>query len=570
MNRAAIATVSERVDPTIARALDERMPAHPLFDVPVLSPDDVWQSLLHALTWALLGLGVVLRMGRYLLNFPFWGDELMLVQNYLDRDYADLVKPLTLEQVAPLGFLAIELTAIKLLGFSEWSLRLFAMLSSVASLFLFRDLAARVLGKVPMVLAVGVFAVSYYPVRHAAECKPYGSDLAASLLLVWLAVGWWQNPSNRRWLWGLVVAAPLCIAVANPAVFVAGGVSLAMAWPVWQSRDRRAWFAFAAYNVLMAGTFIVLLRLVTSAQYVTTQKFMLEYWAGGFPPWQPLALVSWLLSIHAGEMMAYPVGDDRFGSTLSLICFVAGAVVLARRKDRTLAVMVLAPLGLAFVAAALRRYPYGGARLSQYYGSLACLTVGLGAAWLIGLIARAEARRRALAIVVGVFLVIGAVMLAKDMAQPYKRLVDFEHRGFARWFWKENAAEGEVVCVQTDLGKNFYTERTSEDYACYQRTYSALHRRGSRGVDLAGLPVDRPVRCVMFALEGERRDENAFASWLADMQASYDLVGEQSYRVQLNGPREPGRFGRYMVYEFRAKPDATETAGRTPAPAAQR
>ena len=56
----------------------------------------------------------------------------MLVQNYLDRDYADLLKPLTLEQVAPLGFLAIELTAIKWLGFSEWSLRLFAMLSSLA------------------------------------------------------------------------------------------------------------------------------------------------------------------------------------------------------------------------------------------------------------------------------------------------------------------------------------------------------------------------------------------------------------------------------------------------------
>ena len=104
-----------------------------------------------------------------------------------------------------------------------------------------------------------------------------------------------------------------------------------------------------------------------------------------------------------------------------------------------------------------------------------------------------------MAIAVGVFLLIGAVTLAKDIARPYKRLVDFEHRGFARWFWKENAAEGEVVCLHTDLGKNFYTDRTSEDYACYQRTYSAAHGQGSRGVDLASLPADRPVRCVMFA-----------------------------------------------------------------------
>jgi len=536
---------------------------HALVDVPVLSPDDAWQRRLDALAWAFVGLGIVLRVGRYLLNFPFWGDELMLIQNYLDRDYADLTRPLSLEQVAPVGFLAIEMTAIKLFGFSEWSLRLFAVVSSVVGMFLFRDVAARLLSKVPMVLAVGIFAVSYYPVRHAAECKPYGPDLAASLVLVWLAVRWWQDPGNRRWLWGLAVAGPLCVAISNPTIFVAGGASLALAWPVWRSRDRRAWLAFAAYNVLVAGVFLVLLRLVTSAQYATTQKFMLDYWSGGFPPWRPLALVSWLLSIHAGEMMAYPVGDDRFGSTLTLVCFIVGAVALARRKDRTAMTLVLAPLGLALVAAALRRYPYGGARLSQYYGSLACLTAGLGAACLMGSIARAEARRRAFAGKIAVLLVIGAAMLVKDMSHPYKRLVDFEHRGFARWFWKENAAEGEVICVHTDLGKNFFTPRAPEDYLCYQRTYSAAHRRGSRGANLADLPADRPLRCVMCSLEGERRDEAAFAAWLADMTARYDLTGQQSYRVQLNAPREPDRFGCYAVYEFRAKSGTTETASRT-------
>ena len=529
-------------------------------DIAVLTPDDAWLRRLDTLAWAFVGLGVVLRLGRYLLNFPFWGDELMLVQNYLDRDYADLLRPLSLEQVAPLGYLAIELTAIKLFGFSEWSLRLFALLSSVAGLFLFRDVAARLLGKVPMVLAVGIFAVSYYPIRHAAECKPYGSDLAASMVLVWLAVRWWQDQANRRWLWALAVAGPVCLAISNPTVFVAGGVSLALAVPVWQSRDRRTWLAFAAYNVLMAGAFLLLLRLVTSVQYATTQKFMLQYWAEGFPPGQPLALLNWLLSTHAGEMMAYPVGDDRFGSTLTLLCFVAGVTVLFRRKERALVALVLAPLGLALLAAALRRYPYGGARLSQYYGSLACLTVGLGAASLLGLIARVEARRRVFGVTVGVLLAIGGVTLAKDMAQPYKRLVDHEHRGFARWFWKENAAEGQVVCLHNDLGRNFFAPRPAEDYLCYQRTCSELHRQGPRAVNLSELPADRPLRCVTFCLEGEHRDDRAFGRWLAEMATRFSLTGEQTYRVRLNGPREPDRFGRYMVYEFHARGAAAETA----------
>ena len=425
----------------------------------------------------LSGWGSCCAWGRYLLNFPFWGDELMFVQNFLDRGYGDLVKPLTLKQVAPLGYLAVELSAIKLFGFSEWSLRAFALVTSLLGLLLFRDLAARLLGKVPMLLAVGVFAMSYYPVRHAAECKPYGSDLTASLVLVWLAVCWWQNRANRRWLWGLVVAGPMCIAVSYPTVFVAGGVSIALAGTVWQSRDRRVGIPFVVYNVFIAGTFLALLRLVTAGQYAATQDFMLDYWAEGFPPWAPWKLVPWLASLHAGEMMAYPVGDDHFGSTLSLVCFVAGFVVLVRRNERTILALVLAPLALAFAAAALHRYPYGGARLSQYYAPLACLMIGLGGASLIGLASRIESRRRILGISVAVLFVIGAAMLARDMSHPYKRLVDYEHRGFARWFWKENAEEGEVVCLHVDLGRNFYTPRTSEDYLCYERLFGRAPRR---------------------------------------------------------------------------------------------
>ena len=60
-----------------------------------------------------------------------------------------------------------------------------------------------------------------------------------------------------------------------------------------------------------------------------------------------------------------------------------------------------------------------------------------------------------------------------------------------------------------------------------------------------------------------------------DALAAYNLVGEQAYRVRLNAPKEPDRFGRYMVYEFRAKPPDTaatdtETAVRSAAPAETR
>ncbi len=533
---------------------------HLYFDVAPLGQDEAWQRRLDTLAWVFVAVGVTLRLGRYLLNFPFWGDELMLIQNWLDRGYGDLLKPLTLQQVAPVGYVAAELTAIKLFGFSEWSLRLFAIVTSIAGLFVFRDLAGRVLGKVPMVLGVGVLAVSYYPVRHAAECKPYGSDLTAAMVLVWLAVRWLQDPEKRRWLWALAAAGPVAIAFSNPTIFVAGGVALALALPVWRSRDRQAWGAFALYNALVAIVFLAMLKSITAAQYAATHEFMHQYWADGFPPWRPLALVAWLASIHAGEFMAYPVGDDRFGSILSLSCFIVGVVVLARRQDRTLMVMVVAPLALAMAAAALRRYPYGGARLSQWYGSLACLTIGLGVASLLAGIAKADVRRRVFQVAVGGLFVIALATMAKDMAKPYKRLVDFEHRGFVRWFWKELASEGEVVCVHTDLGKHFVSANVPEDYVCYQRTYSPVHRLGPRGVSLADLSADRPLRCVACSLEGEVRDEEKFGAWMTEMSARYELTNEQSYRVKLNHQHEPRRFAIYEVYEFHAKGAGAESS----------
>jgi hypothetical protein len=533
-------------------------------DAPVLLEGDAWQARLQTLAWIFVGVGISVRVARYLLKFPLWGDELFLAQNFLNRGYADMLRPLTLEQIAPLPYLWIELTSIKLFGFSEWSLRLWSIISAVTGVLLFHHLARRLLSPVAMVLAVGLFAVSYHPIRHAAECKPYASDLTASLVLVVLAVRAWQSPENRRWLWALAVAGPLMVSLSYPTVFVAGGVSLALAWSVWQRKDWGALVPLAVYNLLFVGTFGLFLWLVSSAQYANSRDFMLGYWRGGFPPANPLYLAKWLLVQHSSEMMAYPIGDDHGGSAFSFFCFAVGVGALIRRKQTTLLTLVLAPLALAFLAAAMRRYPYGGARLAQWYASLACLMVGYGAACAISWLKQAEARRRVYAISVGLLLVVGSATMIKDLAHPYKRVVDFEHRGFVRWFWAENHAVGDVVCVHNDMGTNLFNGFIGEDYACYQRIYSPSHRHGPRPVDINATPGDRPLRCVLYRDENVARDDAKFNAWMAEMTARYDLVDDDLYRVKLNGPREPERIGCYQVYEFRPKA-TTNVATGTPA-----
>ena len=96
-----------------------------------------------------VGLGVLLRVARYLMDYPLWWDEAFLAVNFIRRGYLDLLRPLDYGQVCPILFLWTELTVVKLAGFSEWSLRLFPLACAGASVVVFRHVASRVVRGVP-------------------------------------------------------------------------------------------------------------------------------------------------------------------------------------------------------------------------------------------------------------------------------------------------------------------------------------------------------------------------------------------------------------------------------------
>ena len=188
-----------------------------------------------------LAVGVAARLIRYLLRFPLWGDEAMLAMNLLDRDYAGLMQPLDFHQVAPLLFLWCELTAVKLLGFNEWSLRLFPLLCSIASLFLFHRLARTSAARHGLGLGGGDFCRDLLrpPLCRGSEALCRRSDGLDALALAGspLVATARRDPLAV----GLTAVVPLALGLSYPAVFVAGGASLAVA-AVLLSRHRfRIW-----------------------------------------------------------------------------------------------------------------------------------------------------------------------------------------------------------------------------------------------------------------------------------------------------------------------------------------
>jgi hypothetical protein len=517
---------------------------------------------------AFVALGVLLRVGHYLANYPIWGDEAFLALNFLDRGYLDLLLPLKYAQICPILFLWAELTAVKLFGFSEMSLRLCPLLCGVGSVFLFGHVAVRVLKGPAMLLAVAIFAVSIHPIRHSADVKPYASDLLVALVLVALAIEWCRSSQKTGWLWLLVGFTPIALAASYPAILVAGGIALALAPSVWKTRRRGPMIALTAYVVIAATTFAALFVVYVHRQRGSGALPALQrYWADSFPPLDsPIRLARWLITTHTGSMFAYPWGGSHGASTATLIIVLIAGIVLVRWRQGTVLSLLVMPMGVALAAAALRLFPYGGeARIMQYIAPAICMMAGLGLSTLIGLLPSSAGRAAVVKVAAMTLAIVGVVVLMDEFRHPYRAIYDYQVREFARRFWPEQAQGVELACVQWDYGivqRGAAVVRTAL-YLCNQHIYSPIRRRGG-GPHWSLVARDRPLRCVVFDDVHLKCPQTT--AWLESMQENYDLRGRRDLVVRTVGLDSKPWDDHVFVFEFEPRrqwPAIQSAAGGT-------
>jgi len=509
---------------------------------------------------------VLLRIARYVMDYPLWWDEAFVAVNLIRRDYFDLLRPLDYSQVCPILFLWAELTVVKLLGFSEWSLRLFPLGCALAGVVLFRHVAGRVVRGVPLLMAVAIFAVSYHPIRHAADVKPYASDLLASLALLAAALEWLRRPERTGWMWGLAAVAAIAVSLSHPAAFVAGGIVIGLAPAVVRVRRRQVWTAYAAFSLSTVGTFLALYALFTRAQSAATLTLMQAQWGAAFPPLNdPIRLAGWFVSVHTGSMFAYPCGGEGGASSLTLLLFALGAAVLWWGRRRVILLTFLAPFAVALAAAAIKRYPYGGvadgspARVMQYLVPSICLLAGLGSAALLALFRDPRLRQRALRVGLLVLAGVGLVPLAAESSHPFRSIHSQRARQFARQFWPEVVRGAEPVCLRWDFGLGEWdsTNLNVAVYLCNQMIYSPLRRHG-REPQWRNVSGNRPLRCVLSLADPA---EPTVAGWLESMKKCYRVSECRTLVVDMAGPQAKLRTEQYVVYDFVPKGPSREDRG---------
>jgi hypothetical protein len=400
---------------------------------------EAWPRLVRWGVVLALGVGILWRVGRYLAQFPVWGDEAFILLNLLDLDYLGLAEGLNYAQVAPLLFLWTHEAALNLLGPSELAIRLAPLLAGIGGLLLYWRLCRHSLAPLQALPAVTLLAVSYFPVRHSCEVKPYAFDLFWSVVLYWAASHALRRPCRPGWLLTLALLAPLALVSSYPAVFVAGTISLVLLPASWQG-GRTTRLLYLLYVALVAISFLGHYELVARKQASPEEAhqvhdFMRNYWRDSFPPEAIRHWPAWLFEVHTGNMLAYPAGGKNGASAVSFVLLLVGAADLLRQRRHALLGLCLLPFGLTFLAAVLGRYPYGGsARVAQHLAAPICLLMGVGAAAVLGCL-RSPAQQSRWGFALTVLLsAVGVGGLVFDWVRPYKTLHDWEARRLAHEF----------------------------------------------------------------------------------------------------------------------------------------
>jgi hypothetical protein len=344
------------------------------------------------------------------------------------------------------------------------------------------------------------------------------------------------------------------MAVSLPAVFVIATIAVCAIAAMLRRRAKRAVWALGGLLASAGGTFAVLASLGQYRIRPADRQYFLKFWAEAFPPsWRdPAAIARWLFRVNTGPLFAFPHGADLALAWLTPVIFgcLALGTLLFMRRQRGATLLFVLPALLTLGAATIRRYPYGvSVRVNMYLVPAILILSALGATWLCAMAARLVSPRK-ITVALGCMLAFyGVCRLGNDLGHPYRTPWDRTARDFARWFWEEMSADGEVVCVRSDLGISFrsggWAYDGADQYLCYQRIYSRRHRAGL-APNWGAISRVHPLRCVLLSRSPD--EVPAFRRWIEEHRDRYTLKEVHTYPATRGSTSEPALH--YVVCEF--------------------
>lgn len=312
----------------------------------------IWTDAPHWAIPLLLVLGIAVRVAVWLQNRALFLDEANLARNFCERGLWDFFRPLDHEQYAPPLFCFFQKCSVALLGQHEYALRLFPLLCGIASVFLFHDIARRLIsGKWALAATLWIFCFSDIFLRYATEGKQYGCDLAVTLALVALAMRYAERPFRPVWAAAIGAAA---LWFSMPAVFVLFGAGLFFLKKNYARGGPRA-----VLPVLLAGLFwlvnFVLYYVLLLRPSLETAP-LVQYHAQWFFPLFPKTSADWSRAADLLTTFPYYTAGYTVLAKLAGSAGILTGLLLLLRHRRGGALVLVVPVLACMVASGFGQY----------------------------------------------------------------------------------------------------------------------------------------------------------------------------------------------------------------------
>jgi len=310
------------------------------------------------LCYTIICFGIVLRLVQYLYNRSLWLDEAMLALNIVNRSFTELLTPLDYRQNAPLLFLMLERLSVKILGNSEYALRLPSLIFGIASILLFYQVLKRYTHPNVVLFSLCFFAISDPLIYYSSEVKQYSCDLAASLLIYLIVHHFQTNEISWSKTINLGIISTLLMWISFTSLFVLASGFICLA--IFNIKQQN----WQKLSKLIPPLLIGLISLGCLYYFFLSKSMSNDAlqksweWKGGFAPIPILSpireTIKWYLDTFI-DMFISPSGFQLPG--LAGMLFLVGCFCLFIKNKHKLLLFLL-PSGLTLFASSMQKYPF--------------------------------------------------------------------------------------------------------------------------------------------------------------------------------------------------------------------
>jgi len=227
-----------------------------------------------------ISLGIITSFINFLNFRSLWLDEAMLALNIINKTSLNLLKPLEMGQVAPIGFLLLQKLLCILLGNKDWVLRVIPLVSFLTSIPLFYFLNLKITPKKTLALySTAFFSLSWILIYYSSEVKQYMLDVLFSILITYYTLIFLTSRKKKH-LYIYTIIGMTSIWFSNISIIILFTVGLYILYNI--KNNNRNYLDAITPIILWSTSFITYYLLFIHNH--PTKKFMLEYWESSFLP----------------------------------------------------------------------------------------------------------------------------------------------------------------------------------------------------------------------------------------------------------------------------------------------